>query len=177
MPLFLDACALAKRYTMEGHSTQTMNEVLGRSGDWGGLIASHLIVTEVTSVLTKKIREAPTAHRPILRQRLAATVLRLRRDYHDYIDGFPLEPHILHRATALLRDNPEYEIGAADAIHLVTAAESREGTAAHPLVFVSTDRGLVEAASAEGFATFNPNWDTVEDLRKTFADLQRTSSS
>lgn len=40
MPLFLDACALAKRYLQEGRSSQRMKEITGRARKWGGLFVS-----------------------------------------------------------------------------------------------------------------------------------------
>jgi hypothetical protein len=38
MPLFLDACAFAKRYLDEGESSERMREITGRFNDWGGFV-------------------------------------------------------------------------------------------------------------------------------------------
>jgi hypothetical protein len=49
MPLFLDACAFAKRYLNEGTSTQRMRQITGRFDRWGGFVVSSFIEPEVIS--------------------------------------------------------------------------------------------------------------------------------
>jgi len=57
MPLFLDACALAKRYLREGRSTSRMQAITGRPKRWGGLVVSSFVEIEVVSAIAKAARE------------------------------------------------------------------------------------------------------------------------
>jgi len=72
---------------------------------------------------------------------------------------------------AELRNNPEHEIGAGDAIHLATAI-GIVNDAAVPLVFVTADRGLYAAAKAHGLAVLNPDYEGAERLEAILASLR-----
>jgi predicted nucleic acid-binding protein len=161
MPLFLDACALAKRYLPEGRSTQTVNRIIGRSRALGGLVVSTLVEPEVVSALARFVRD-----RPLPEQRREATRLHprsvqtFRTEYRK--SGFsavPITDELLANATDIMRDAPQWSIGAADAVHLATALQvrSRIGSS-QKLVFVTADQGLYEAAKASGLAVHNPNY-------------------
>ena len=58
MPLFLDACALAKRYLSE-HGSKRMKEITGRFDDWGGFFVSGFVELEVLGALARYAREHP----------------------------------------------------------------------------------------------------------------------
>jgi predicted nucleic acid-binding protein len=62
-----------------------------------------------------------------------------------------------------LSRHPHHSIGAADALHLVTALELA-ARSRRTLVFVTADRGLYEAAKAHGLAVYNPNNEDEESL-------------
>lgn len=167
MPLFLDACALAKRYLHEGVSTLRMREITNRSDPWGGFIVSSLIEPEVISALGKYARgKAPhEMHYYKLHPRVVDA---LRRDLsRATVTILPVTDEEVAAAADLLKAHPEYSIGAADAIHLVTArAVVAEGKKNKPLVFVTADRGLAEAALDSGLTVFNPLYQRAEDLDK-----------
>ena len=70
-------------------------------------------------------------------------------------------------AANLLRAHPEYNLGAADAIHLATAlAVLRQNPPETPFVLVTADNGLAEAARDSGLTVFNPLYRRPEDLER-----------
>jgi predicted nucleic acid-binding protein len=157
MPLFLDACALAKRYLHEGESTRRMRQITGRFDRWGGFVVSEFIEPECISAFAKYAREQKNS---TLRQHYLtqhpSVVDALRRDLSRAAFALvPFTEDILDHASDLLRTHPEYRIGAGDAVHLATALEILP-TIGAPLVFLTADSGLEEAAKAEGLVTMNP---------------------
>jgi|GEM_PF-1613515 len=167
MPLFLDACAFAKRYLHEGESTRRMRDITGRFDRWGGFVVSSLIEPEVISALAKFARaQAPhQEHYYRLHPRVVDT---FRRDLSGaFVTILPVTDEEIEAAADLLRAHPEYAIGAADAIHLATAlallAQNGSGT---PLVFVTADKGLAEAARQKGLTVFNPLYQQPAELEK-----------
>lgn len=167
MPLFLDACAFAKRYLHEGESTRRMREITGRFDGWGGFVVSSLIEPEVISALGRYARAKAPHHQHyyLLHSRVVDS---FRRDLSlPVFTIIPVTDEEVEAAADLLRAHPEYAIGAADAIHLATAlalhAQAQSGT---PLVFVTADRGLAEAAREKGLTVFNPLHQRPEELEE-----------
>ena len=165
MPLFLDACAFAKRYLDEGTSSERMREITGRFSDWGGFVVSSYVEPEVVSAFAKNTRGTSglSIRTRALRGHLAV-VEAFRRDLSSV--GFtiiPLTQNVVTEATNLLKHHPEYNISAGDALHLATAMAIRPKVTA-TIVFVTADHRLERAAQAEGFTTMNPLHDDVEDL-------------
>lgn len=165
MPLFLDACALAKRYMLE-HGSRRMQEIVGRFDGWGGFVVSSFIEPEVISALAKYAREHPN-YSAVYLQKHRAVVDHFRKELSKAaftIVG--VDDDVVEQAANLLRLRPQYAIHAGDAIHLATAlsfcSKLRKND---PLVFVTADRGLEEAAKVEGLATFNPMREEVGTLR------------
>ncbi len=172
MPLFLDACAFAKRYLHEGESTRRMREITGRFDRWGGFVVSSIVEPEVISALAKfaRAQEQHQEHYYRLHPRVVDT---FRRDLsRGEFDIIPVTDDEIEAAADLLRAHPEYAIGAADAIHLATAlAMAKQANAGTPLVFVTADRGLAEAARENGLTVFNPLYQRAEEL-ETIAGLR-----
>jgi predicted nucleic acid-binding protein len=167
MPLFLDACAFAKRYLNEGTSTERMRDITGRFNHWGGFVVSSFVEPEVISAFAKYARDS---EHPVLRAHYLAkhpgVVESFRRDLSKAAFTIvPLSDELVDDAANLLKHHPEYDIGAGDAVHLATALDVRP-TLKGPLVFVTADRGLEIAARAEGFATMNPLRDDVDALKR-----------
>lgn len=165
MPIFLDACALAKRYLHEGESTRRMRQITGRFDRWGGFVVSSLIEPEVISAFGKYAR-AKAPHEAHYYQLHARVVDALRRDLSGSgVTILPVTDDEVEAAADLLRAHPEYRIGAADAIHLATAqALVAQRMTKTPLVFVTADNGLAEAARETGLTVFNPLYQRLEDL-------------
>lgn len=167
MPLFLDACALAKRYLHEGESTRKMRDITGRFDRWGGFVVSSLIEPEVISALGKYAR-ARGPHQEHYYKLHPRVVDSFRRDLSLPIFTIvPVTDEEIEAAADLLKAHPEYTIGAADAIHLATAlALLAQDESVTPLVFVTADKGLAEAARKKGLAVFNPLYQRPEELEE-----------
>jgi predicted nucleic acid-binding protein len=156
MPLFLDACALAKRYLREGRSTSRMQSITGRPKRWGGLLVSSFVEIEVVSAIAKGAREYGN---PMLRAQMLGEVPRtvdlFLKDYRSgAFDVVDQTDEIVRAGIGNLRGKPHQSIGAADAIHLATALKV---TTERPIVFVTADRGLYDAAREHGILVYNPN--------------------
>lgn len=151
----------------EGESSRRMQKITGRFDRWGGFIVSSLIEPEVISAFGKYARaHAPNElsfyrHHPHI-------VNAFRRDLsRRQIKIIPVTDDEVEAAADLLKAHPEYSIGAADAIHLVTAQSVRADTDPEtPLVFVTADRGLADAARENGFTVFNPLHQHAEELER-----------
>jgi predicted nucleic acid-binding protein len=169
MPLFLDACAFAKRYLEEGDSTQRMREITGRFEDWSGLLVSNYVEPEVVSALAKRTRE--TSRRIVtarLLRKHRAAVAAFRGDLFTVAFTIvPVTNGVVAQAANLLDEHPDYNISAADAVHLATAMELRSKLMT-TLVFVTADNRLERAAKAEGFVTLNPLFAGTEALEPLF---------
>ena len=166
MPLFLDACALAKRYLHEGESTRKMRDITSRFDRWGGFVVSSLLEPEVISALGKYAR-ARGPHQEHYYKLHPRVVDSFRRDLS--LPSFTIVPvtdEEIEAAADLLKAHPEYAIGAADAIHLATALALMAQKRSEPLVFVTADKGLAEAAREKGLTVFNPRYEGAEDLEK-----------
>jgi predicted nucleic acid-binding protein len=165
MPLFLDACALAKRHLPE-YGSRRMKEITSRSEPWGGFIVSGLIEPEVISALARHARDHRTDAAANLRQH-PAVVDQFRTEMWDRaFTVVSVTDGVVKQASDLLRDRPEYAIHAGDAVHLATALAFREKLdPPDVLVFVTADRGLEAAAQAEGLPTFNPIREGIGTLR------------
>jgi uncharacterized protein YwqG/predicted nucleic acid-binding protein len=114
MPIFLDACALAKRYLHEGESTLRMRRITSRFEGWGGFVVSSLIEPEVISALGKyaRAKASHAAHYYRLHPRVVDT---FRRDLsHPAFTIVPVTDDEVEAAADLLRAHPEYRIGAAE---------------------------------------------------------------
>ncbi|HEX8907491.1 MAG TPA: type II toxin-antitoxin system VapC family toxin [Longimicrobiaceae bacterium] len=171
--LYLDACALAKRYLHEGRSSQRMKEITGRSKRWGGLIVSSFVEIEVASAIAKAAREY---RNPLGRDEALRAVPRTVDDFQRaYRSGaFTIvraDDAIVDAGIRELRTRPQQEIGAGDAIHLATAAGIVADTGT-PLVFVTADQGLYDAARCHGLKVFNPNYEGADRLA-ALLDCQR----
>jgi predicted nucleic acid-binding protein len=164
MALFLDACALAKRYLNEGESSRRMKRITGRFDRWGGFVVSSLIEPEVISAFGKYAR-GKTPHDTHYYKLHPQVVDSFRRDLSNpAFTIVPVTDDEVEAAADLLRAHPEYSIGAADAIHLATAIDLHAREKNKPLVFATADNGLAEAARESGLTVFNPLYQSAEDL-------------
>ena len=168
MPLFLDACALAKRYIPEGESTRRMQQITSRFDRWGGFVVTSIVEPEVISAFAKYARSWASPHRLHYFAQHPHVVNAFRRDLsRAAFTIVPVTDEEIERAADVLKAHPEYDIGAGDAIHLVTAIAVREQADPEDvLVFVTADRGLAAAARDHGFTVLNPLNDGVEALER-----------
>lgn len=165
MLLFLDACALAKRYLPEQLSSKRMREMTSRFDRGGGFVVSSLVELEVISALAKHAREHPNHSAHLLEQHARVVDFFRKELSRPAFTIMGVDEDRLAAAANLLRQHPTHAIHAGDAIHLITAMEARARLeTGNVLVFVTADRGLEEAAKALGFPTVNPMREGVEAL-------------
>ena len=136
-PVYLDTSALAKLYVAEAESQLLEAALIGRRD----LLVSDLAVTELVSVLMRRVRErllaaeiAMTIHRNVTHH-LAIDMLQ-----RVAIDG------AIHREAErlLMRFGDRITLRAADAMHLTLATRSGAQS------FVTFDRRLRVAVRAQG---------------------------
>lgn len=165
MPLFLDACALAKRYLREGRSTSRMRAITGRPKRWDGLFVSSFIEIEVASAIAKAAREyGNPMERPNMLKAVPQTVDLFLKEYRSgAFDVVGQTDDIVRAGISELRGSPQHGIGAADAIHLASALKLTMAPG-KTLVFVTADRGLYDAARYHGLPVHNPNTEHEDSL-------------
>ena len=165
MPVYLDACALAKRYLQEGRSSQTMKFITSRPKNWGGLVVSTFAEVEVVSAIAKAARSISAFQQADALRALSRTVATFLADYRSgAFATVDLTKQIVEAAIDELRSNPTHEIGAADAIHLATALAFAATNPDAPLVFATADRGLYHAAKERGLRVYDPNYESSDRL-------------
>ena len=148
---FLDTSALVKRYIDETGSPwlrAIVDPVLSPF-----LVISQLLVVEVHSALNRRLREGTISQGDYTRTKRA-----FQADCQNEYNLIPMSEAIVDLACDLLERHP---LRASDAIHLATALTSNrllsEG-GLPALAFLCADDRLLNAATAEGLATDNPNY-------------------
>jgi len=143
---FFDTSAISKRYVVEIGSQWVKRLIHQRAKHT--IIISQLTTVEFVSVMARRERKG----RLSAADRVRTQNLFLRHVDNRYL-GVELEKEVLRRARLLLVNHP---LRSLDAIQLASALNIAHliGT---PITFVSADQRLLNAASAEGFATDEPN--------------------
>ena len=156
--LYLDASALAKRYTLE-MGTSVVNDLFNRAASARFIVLS-VGIAEVASILVRK-RNANVI--PADLYSLAIV------NFSAEILSQP-ELRIIPATAAMATDSivliGRHSINATDAILLRSALDLADSlrSRADDLILVASDLRLLRAAEAEGLAIFNPEAQTVEDL-------------
>ncbi len=147
---YLDTSALIKRYIDELGS-DWLRATLGTQ-PLPTIIVVHLVIVEVTSALTRRVRESTLTLANYTRVQDA-----FRSDcLHEYEIVIAVGD-IIDQANLLLE---RYPLRAYDAVHLATAVVANHQLLANnltPLTFLSADDRLNDAAYAEGLMMDNPN--------------------
>ena len=147
---YVDTSALIKRYIDEVGSDwlrATLNAQPPPS-----IIVVHLVIMEVTSALTRRIREDTLTPTDYVQVQNA-----FRADCLNEYEMVTAVGDIIDQANRLLEKHP---LRAYDAVHLAAAVVANQQLLAHgfaPLIFLSADGRLNKAATAEGLAVDNPN--------------------
>jgi uncharacterized protein len=147
---FLDSSALIKRYVAEQGTAWVRAISLPSAGNT--IVVAPVTQVEVFSGVSRRKREGVVAARTAQAIRLL-----LNRDIQLEYAVIELTPPLIQRAQDLLDKHP---LRAYDAIQLVSALmANRRLTAAKllPLVFVSADTRLLNAATVEGLTIDDPN--------------------
>jgi predicted nucleic acid-binding protein len=163
--LYVDACAVVKRYVYEGDNGTAVVDALMRDPErWGGVVSSEWLILEVTSALTKK-RRARVISRAGYRYLLGRF-----RDDMAAIGLISISGDVVRGAARLMETAPgARRFHSGDAIHLHTATDVSEGMIdPGAFVFVTTDEGLKATVDAAGLAVFDPRHQSIEDLERHF---------
>lgn len=140
MILFADTSALIKLYFDEVGSATMAERIRGVR-----LALSALAYAEVYSAFARRLREDL-----LTEEEHTELVERFERDWQGVI-VVALLPALLGRVPRLVRKHP---LRSADSIHLASALALQE--AGLETTFAVADQRLVEAASKEGLAAFDP---------------------
>lgn len=147
---YLDTSALVKRYVDETGSRWL--RALLDAPPRPSVVLVHLVIVEMTSALVRRVREGVVSAPEYIQAQNA-----FRADCLSQYDLVTAVDDIIDQANRLLEKHP---LRAYDAIHLAAAVASNRALLADdlaPLVFVSADDRLNQAASAEGLTVDNPN--------------------
>jgi uncharacterized protein len=143
---FVDSSALAKRYLTEIGSKWVLSWVEPGAGHV--ILVSELALVEIQSLLARRVREG-TVQQPAAQQLRNDFLLHYRDDYLVMY----LDTNILQSAGHLVN---QHKLRTLDAIQLASAIQAMR-ILAEPMIFISSDVNLLNAASAEGFATDDPH--------------------
>ena len=143
---FVDSSALAKRYVIETGSAWVRSWILPSTGNI--IVISALTTVEVVSLLMRREREGTIS----VRDRVAVqnTFLRHVEDVYLTVE---IDDVVLMYARNLLT---RHVLRTLDAVQLACALAAVR-TLGVKMTFVSADRRLLAAASAEGLAVDDPN--------------------
>lgn len=147
---YLDTSALVKRYVEETGSLWL--RALLNASPRPSIILAHLVIVEITSALMRRVREGVVSE---IEYTQAQNVF--RADCLSQYDLVTAAGDVVDQANRLLETHP---LRAYDAIHLAATVVSNHALLANglaPLIFVSADGRLNQAATAEGLAVDNPN--------------------
>jgi predicted nucleic acid-binding protein len=129
--------------------------------------ATDFVALEVLATLGKKRRGGdltPERHR--------AAVAEFRRDYPRHFDIVEVEPAVRDDALRFAEKYHGTSIGSLDLLHLASARRAAVLCRPMPLVLISADGSLLDAARSETLATYNPE---VEPHGAVRAALRRPS--
>jgi predicted nucleic acid-binding protein len=144
--IFADSSALVKRYIAEQGSAWVRAWIEPEHGNT--IIVAEVAIPEVISTLARLQWQSLISVRAFVRFR-ARFELAVEREYFV----IPIATPLLRMASERVVRHPLHTL---DALHLAAAQEASQHFPQPPL-FVSAVRRLLAAATAEGFATDDPN--------------------
>ena len=165
MPLYLDSCAVIKRYVDENDGgTTVMDQIMENPAWWGGLASSEWLRVEVVATLSKMLRSGTLKQRQFIRRYQDFTT-----ELAAVVNLIPIEPGDTTAASALIRSDPDVRLESGDALHLHTAEQLGQRLGGQEkLVFVTSDRRLANLLSRRGIDFFDPVHHSVAGLRDGF---------
>lgn len=143
--IFFDTSALAKRYVGETGSTWTQSIMHDATTDL--VLISELAAVEMISLLSRRLRESTLS----ASDAAAFESTFLLHAEQEYLT-LPLNDLVLLQARALIKAHP---LRTLDAVQLASALRAG-AILSEPITFISSDRNLLAAATAEGVLTDDP---------------------
>lgn len=147
---YLDTSALVKCYVQETGSPWL--RALLNTSPRPSIVLAHLAIVEMTSALMRRVREGVLSENDYVQVQNA-----FRADCLSQYELITAVDDVIDQANRLLET---YPLRAYDAVHLAVAVVSNHALLANeltPLIFISADDRLNQAASAEGLVVDNPN--------------------
>ena len=147
---YVDTSALAKRYVDETGSSWLRRRLTAEP--LPSVVVVHLAIVEMTSALTRRMREGRLTQTEYAQLQSA-----FRSDCLNEYEIAVAAGSVVDEAVRLLE---AYPLRAYDAVHLATALVANQRLidgGLTPLIFLSADDRMNDAASAEGLAVDNPN--------------------
>ncbi len=157
---YLDASALAKRYTRES-GTEFVNEIF-RLLTSDCRACSVIGIAEVTSIFVRKKNDGR-----IREDHFSQAMLKLSEEFLEDEKTLltPVDTALVLDSLLYIR---QHHLNATDALLLLSVLRLREELAdqGRDLFFVSSDRRLLRAMHREEIPSCDPELDTLEDLRR-----------
>ena len=146
---FLDSSAAVKRYIREAGTAWIIS--LFRPHSFDQIFVAEIILAEVVSALARRHRG-----KSISASGYNRSVARFRRAFYQKFFPVEINLSLIERASRLAEN---YVWRGYDSVQLaaLTANAARVSINATPLIFVSADNELNNAALAEGLSVENPN--------------------
>ena len=146
---YFDSSALVKRYFIETGSMWVQN----RYNDPEQIIAlSDIGRVEIAAVFASKLRQ-----KTVSQTNYQKALKKLAADTQQRYQILPLTSQLIDEAIIL---TAHHKLRGYDAVHLACALFLNQALRTHnlkPVIFISADNDLLEAAQAEGLAINNPN--------------------
>ncbi|MBV9110558.1 MAG: type II toxin-antitoxin system VapC family toxin [Gemmatimonadetes bacterium] len=146
--LFWDASALVKAYILED-GTPNVRSAMALREPQG--FATDFVALEVLASLAKKRRTGA-----ITGARYRDAVAEFKFDYSRKFNVVQVEANVRTEAMRFAEKYYRNSIGSMDLLHLACACQAALLCRPFPLVVMSADQPLLEAARAETLATYNP---------------------
>ncbi|MCK5291433.1 MAG: type II toxin-antitoxin system VapC family toxin [Thermoplasmata archaeon] len=146
---YFDSSALVKRYHSE-RGTETVDKILDELGKGDEGVISHFAILEIVSALRRKLKS-----KEIRKEVFDMAIAAFLSDVTEYFSVRPIDERTLSLATNLVI---EHGLKAADSLHLATAKEIA-GFTGKSVVFVASDRELLDVAALERMQTLDPEKD------------------
>ena len=147
---FLDSSALVKRYAQEVGSEWIL--AITEPAAAHTILLAEISLVEVAAAFAAQQRSRPTTDPSVGEEALS----RFLQDCDEHYVVLQVSRDVIDRAVRL---PSRYRLRGYDAVQLARALQANDTlaqTGATPLVFVTADADLIEAARREGFAVENP---------------------
>jgi len=147
---FLDASALVKRYAIEQGSAWVARITAPEAENT--IAIAQITLAEVAAALAGKLRG-----QIISADEFEKAVEDLLRDAFETFTLVEIDQHVIKRAVAVVR---RHSLRGYDAVQLACGLMLNDTLVAAeelPIIFVTADKSLLDAARAEGLMTEDPN--------------------
>lgn len=148
--LFLDSSSLVKRYALETGTSWIFSLI--RPSAKNRLYLARITGVEVVAALTKRMRVGSLSARAT-----AKAIKRFEREFANRYLLIEVSPQIIKSAMTLAK---KHTLRGYDAVQLASALQAnadRISIGGSPLTFISADKHLNSAATAEGLKVDDPN--------------------